>query len=217
MMTMSPKKLKKEEEDSGWFVPSISYLMAWGIPPKSTSGRSMPGRFFWGMRAIFVSDKWKSTHRLGNYTTLRSWHVDSLGRYARLNLVRDERIYFSFIWLDFYYPFHYFPISFPDLLVFSALLSSSVHFWRQIQLYAEGFYFPIFVHDQMYQTLWQSSRTKPRSSHNTQRATGLHRCWVLFYRMYFSSKNNRSYHKQQCLSLELCDSFWNWKLQTRQG
>ena len=136
--------------------------------------------FSGGWGAIFASDKWKSTHRLGNYTTLRSWHVDSLGRYARLNLVRDERIYFSFIWLDFYYPFHYFPISFPDLLVFSALLSSSVHFWRQIQLYAEGFYFPIFVHDQMYQTLWQSSRTKPRSSHNTQRATGLHRCWVLF-------------------------------------
>ena len=83
--------------------------------------------FSGGWGAIFVSYKWRSTHRLGNYTTLRSWHVDSLSRSARLNLVSDERIYFSFIWLDFYWPFHYFPISFPDLLVFSALLSSSVH------------------------------------------------------------------------------------------
>ena len=93
-------------------------------------------------------------------------------------------------------------------------------FWPQIQLYASAsryFIFPFLCTTRCIRLNdSQLGHCQRVLICNTQRTTGLHICWALFYRMYFSSKNNWSYHKQQCLSLVLCDTFLNWNFQTWQ-
>ena len=211
---MSPKKLKKEGEDSDWFVSDTSWPEVF-LRSQPLVGLCLAG--FSGDEGRFLSQI--SERALTGLAIIPHSEVDMLTVSADM---------LDWIWSEM----NEFISPLSDWISITHFIISRFHsqICSSFQLcfhpvYISGGKYSFMQRDFIFLFLCTTRCIRLYDSHLGQSLGVLiipkgQLAYIdvefFFYIMYFSSKNNRSYHKQQCLSLELCDSFWNWKLQTRQ-